>query len=97
MTDAYIYDAIRTPRGKGRADGSLREVTAVRLSAVTLNALKARSGLPQNAVEDVIWGNATQVAEQGGCLARSAVLLSDLGETIPGCRSTASARAGLRR
>ena len=46
MTDAYIYDAIRTPRGKGRPDGSLHEVTALRLSADTLNALKARNGLP---------------------------------------------------
>ena len=78
MTDAYIYDAIRTPRGKGRADGSLHEVTALRLSADTLNALKARNGTAADAVEDVIWGNVTQVGEQGGCLARSAVLLSDL-------------------
>ena len=77
MTDAYIYDAIRTPRGKGRPDGSLHEVTALRLSADTLNALQARTGLPANAVEDVIWGNVTQVGEQGGCLARSAVLASD--------------------
>ncbi len=84
MTEAYIYDAIRTPRGKGRKDGSLHEVTALRLSAVTLNAIKERNGLPADAVEDVIWGNATQVMEQGGCLARSAVLASDLGEGVPG-------------
>ena len=44
MTDAYIYDAIRTPRGKGRPDGALHEVTALRLSADTLNALRARTG-----------------------------------------------------
>jgi len=84
MTDAYIYDAIRTPRGKGRKDGSLHEVTSVRLSAVTLNELKERNGLDGHAVEDVIWGNATQVGEQGGCLARTAVLASDLDEHIPG-------------
>ncbi len=95
MTEAYIYDAIRTPRGKGRADGSLHEVTAVRLSAVALNALKARSGLPENAVEDVIWGNATQVAEQGGCLARSAVLASELGERIPGLSINRFCASGL--
>ena len=95
MTEAYIYDAIRTPRGKGRDDGALHEVTAVRLSAVTLNALKTRSGLPENAVEDVIWGNVTQVAEQGGCLARSAVLLSDLGETIPGLSINRFCASGL--
>ncbi len=82
--DAYIYDALRTPRGKGRADGSLHEVTSLRLSAQTLNAVKERNNLEGHAVEDVIWGNATQVMEQGGCLARSAVLASDLDERIPG-------------
>ena len=84
MTEAYIYDALRTPRGKGRKDGSLHEVTALRLSAVTLNALKERNNLGGHAVEDVIWGNVTQVMEQGGCLARSAILASDLDQSIPG-------------
>ena len=84
MTDAYIYDALRTPRGKGRKDGALHEVTSLRLSALTLNALKERNNLDGHAVEDVIWGNVTQVMEQGGCLARSAVLASDLDESIPG-------------
>uniref|UniRef100_A4WUX0 Acetyl-CoA acetyltransferase n=1 Tax=Cereibacter sphaeroides (strain ATCC 17025 / ATH 2.4.3) TaxID=349102 RepID=A4WUX0_CERS5 len=84
MTEAYIYDALRTPRGKGRPDGALHEVTALTLSARVLNAVKERNNLDGAAVEDVIWGNATQVGEQGGCLARSAVLLSDLDETIPG-------------
>ncbi|UWQ90156.1 acetyl-CoA C-acetyltransferase [Rhodobacteraceae bacterium M382] len=84
MTEAYIYDALRTPRGKGRKDGSLHEVTSLRLSALTLNAVKERNNLTGHAVEDVIWGNVTQVMEQGGCLARSAVLASDLDERIPG-------------
>ncbi len=84
MTDAYIYDAVRSPRGKGRADGSLHELTAVALSAKILNAVRDRNGLAGHAVEDVIWGNVTQVGEQGGCLARSAVLASDLDESIPG-------------
>ncbi len=84
MTDAYIYDAVRSPRGKGRPDGSLHELTSVALSAKVLNAIKARNGLEGHAVEDVIWGNVTQVGEQGGCLARSAVLASDLDERIPG-------------
>ncbi len=84
MTEAYIYDAVRTPRGKGRKDGSLHEVTASYLSATVLNALKDRNGLEGHAVEDVIWGNATQVMEQGGCLARTAVLQSNLAESIPG-------------
>ncbi|TGD64557.1 acetyl-CoA C-acetyltransferase [Tabrizicola sp. WMC-M-20] len=84
MSDAFIYDAVRSPRGKGRPDGSLHELTSVALSAKILNAVKERNGLEGHAVEDVIWGNVTQVGEQGGCLARSAVLLSDLDERIPG-------------
>ena len=84
MTEAYIYDAVRTPRGKGRKEGALQEVTSLRLSAQVLNALKERNHLDGHAVEDVIWGNVTQVGEQGGCLARSAVLASDLDESIPG-------------
>lgn len=84
MTEAYIYDAVRSPRGKGRPDGSLHELTSVALSAKVLNAVKERNGLEGHAVEDVIWGNVTQVGEQGGCLARSAVLASDLDEHIPG-------------
>ncbi|MCR9109923.1 acetyl-CoA C-acetyltransferase [Marivita sp. XM-24bin2] len=84
MTEAYIYDAVRTPRGKGRKDGSLHEVTSVRLSAQVLDAVKDRNGLDGHAVEDVIWGNVTQVGEQGGCLARTAVLASGLDQAIPG-------------
>ncbi|MGH1367039.1 MAG: acetyl-CoA C-acetyltransferase [Maritimibacter sp.] len=84
MTDAYIYDSVRSPRGKGRKDGSLHEVTSVALGKQMLNALKTRSGLEGHAVEDVIWGNATQAMEQGGCLARTTVLASDLDERIPG-------------
>ncbi|MCT4685263.1 MAG: acetyl-CoA C-acetyltransferase [Roseicyclus sp.] len=95
MTDAYIYDAIRTPRGKGRKDGALHEVTAARLSAFTLNALKDRNALDGHAVEDVIWGNVTQVMEQGGCLARTAVLASDLDERIPGLAINRFCASGL--
>ena len=84
MSDAFIYDAVRSPRGKGRPDGSLHELTSVALSAKVLNAVKERNGLEGHAVEDVIWGNVTQVGEQGGCLARSAVLASELDERIPG-------------
>ncbi len=95
MNEAYIYDALRTPRGKGRQDGSLHEVTSVRLSAVTLNAMKERNNLEGHAVEDVIWGNVTQVKEQGGCLARSAVLASDLDESIPGLAINRFCASGL--
>jgi len=95
MTDAYIYDAIRTPRGKGRKDGSLHEVSAPRLSAIALNALKSRNDLQGHAVEDVIWGNVTQVGEQGACLARTAVLASELDESIPGLSINRFCASGL--
>ena len=95
MPEAFIYDAIRTPRGKGRPDGSLHEVTSARLSSLTLNALKERNGLAGHAVEDVIWGNVTQVGEQGGCLARTAVLGSDLDERIPGVSINRFCASGL--
>ena len=84
MTDAYIYDAIRTPRGKGRKDGALHEVTAARLSAFTLNTLKERNNLDGHAVEDVIWGNVTQVMEQGGLPCRTAVLALRTSTNDPG-------------
>lgn len=95
MTEAYIYDAIRSPRGKGRKDGSLHEVTSARLSAGMLNALKTRNDLEGHAVEDVIWGNVTQIGEQGGCLARTAVLASDLDEAIPGLSINRFCASGL--
>jgi acetyl-CoA C-acetyltransferase len=95
MPDAFIYDAIRSPRGKGRPDGSLHEVTAVALSARVLNALKDRNHFNGHAVEDVIWGNVTQVGEQGGCLARSAVLMSDLDERVPGLSINRFCASGL--
>src|SRR5210317_986121 len=95
MNDVFIYDAVRTPRGKGRKDGSLHEVTAVRLSTTVLNALKDRNALEGHAVEDVIWGNVTQVGEQGACLARTAVLASDLDEAIPGLSINRFCASGL--
>ena len=95
MTDAYIYDAVRSPRGKGRADGSLNEVTALRLSAQVLDALKDRNALDTAGIEDVIWGNVTQVGEQGGCLARSAVLASGFAESVPGLAINRFCASGL--
>jgi acetyl-CoA C-acetyltransferase len=95
MTDAYIYDAVRTPRGKGKKDGTLHEVTAVGLSARTLNELAHRNNLSGHAVEDVIWGNVTQIGEQGACLARSAVLGSNLDQSIPGVSINRFCASGL--
>ena len=95
MTEAFIYDAIRSPRGKGRADGGLHDMTAVALSARMLDALIDRNGLDDAGIDDVIWGNVTQVGEQGGCLARSAVLLSGLDQSIPGLSINRFCASGL--
>ncbi|PQO22560.1 acetyl-CoA acetyltransferase [Rhodobacteraceae bacterium WD3A24] len=95
MDDAFIFDAVRSPRGRGRKDGALQEVTSLRLSAQVLDALKARNDLAPDAVEDVIWGNATQVGEQGGCLARTAVLASQFGQGVPGLAINRFCASGL--
>ncbi len=83
---AYIYDAVRTPRGRGKAGGSLYTVKAVDLLAVSLRALVERNNLGgENGklVEDVSIGCVTQVGEQGSCIARTGVLLADLDESVP--------------
>jgi acetyl-CoA C-acetyltransferase len=97
MNEAYIYDAIRTPRGKGKKDGGLHEVTAVKLSADMLNGIADRNNLTAGGsqIEVVIWGNVTQVGEQGACLARSAVLYSDLNESVPGVSVNRFCASGL--
>ena len=64
MTEAYIYDAVRSPRGKGKKDGSLHEVTSVRMAANALNEIKDRNNLDTAEVEDVIMGCVMQVGEQ---------------------------------
>jgi len=95
MTDAYIYDAVRTPRARGKKDGSLHEVTALRLSAETLNALRDRNRLDTSQVEDVIWGCVTPVGEQGGEIARSAVLYAGWDERAPGLQINRFCASGL--
>lgn len=95
MNEAFIYDAVRTPRGKGRKDGALHEITAVSLSARMLDSVAERNSLEADSVDDVIWGNVTQVAEQGGCLARAAVLMSGVGERVPGVSINRFCASGL--
>jgi len=95
MKDVFIYDAVRTPRGKGRKDGALHEVSALNLTTTVLNEIKNRNALDGHAVEDVILGNVTQVGEQGACLARTAVLASDLDEAIPGLAINRFCASGL--
>ncbi|MEL6576086.1 MAG: acetyl-CoA C-acetyltransferase [Pseudomonadota bacterium] len=95
MTEAYIYDAVRTPRGKGKKDGSLHEVTSLALSASVLNALRDRNGLDTSEVEDVIWGCVTPVGEQGGEIARSSVLYAGWDESVPGLHINRFCASGL--
>ena len=95
MEDAIIFDSIRSPRGKGKQDGSLHELTSVYLSAEILKNIRDRNQLNTTLVEDVIWGNVTQVGEQGGCLARSAVLKAGFDEATPGLSINRFCASGL--
>jgi acetyl-CoA C-acetyltransferase len=84
MSDAFIYDHVRTPRGKGRADGALHEITPISLVSQTLSALRNRNCLDTGLVEDLILGCVTPVGEQGADIARSAAIVADYAETVPG-------------
>ena len=82
--DAYVYDAVRTPRGKGKDSGSLYTVAPIHLLAGVLDAVRQRNELDADVVDDVVVGCVTQAHEQGSCIARAAVLLTDLGDAPPG-------------
>ncbi len=82
--DAYIFDHVRTPRGKGRPDGALHEVTSVQLVTQLLEAVRDRNSLDTALLEDVIIGTAQPVGEQGGVLARAAVLNAGYAQSVAG-------------
>jgi acetyl-CoA C-acetyltransferase len=82
--EAYIYDHVRTPRGKGRSDGALHEVTSVEMATQLLKALQDRNALDTALLDDVIIGMAQPVGEQGGVLARAAVLQAGYAQTVAG-------------
>ena len=84
IPDAYIFDAVRTPRGKGKDSGSLHVVKPLELLVQVLDAIQARNALAVDSVDDVIVGCVTQVSDQGACIARTAVIQSGLGERPPG-------------
>ena len=84
MTDAYIFDHARTPRGKGRPDGSLHEITSVQLAAQVLQALAERNELDTALIDDVVLGCAQPVGEQGGNIGRAAVLAADYAQSVAG-------------
>src|SRR4051812_18452734 len=95
MAEAYIYDAVRTPRGRGKADGALHEVTSLALASHALRSLASRNGLPEGSVEDVILGCVDPVGEAGGDIARMAALHGGLGETVPGVQINRFCASGL--
>jgi acetyl-CoA C-acetyltransferase len=95
MPDAFIYDAVRTPRGRGKADGSLHEVTALNLAAQTLAAVKDRNKLDPALVDDVVLGCVDPVGEAGGDIARAAALVAGFGDEVPGVQINRFCASGL--
>ncbi|MEL6978322.1 MAG: acetyl-CoA C-acetyltransferase [Pseudomonadota bacterium] len=95
MTDAYIYDAVRTPRGRGKPDGALVEASPIELSKQVLTALRERSDLDTALIEDVIFGVVEPIGDQGGNVARAAVLAADYDETVAGMQLNRFCASGL--
>ena len=96
MPDAFIYDHVRTPRGRGKADGALHEVTALNLAAQALAAIKQRNGLDTALlVDDVVLGCVDPVGEAGGDIARAAAIVADYGNKVPGVQINRFCASGL--
>jgi acetyl-CoA C-acetyltransferase len=95
MAEAYIYDHVRTPRGKGKSDGSLHEVTALALATAPLKAIKERNNLETGSVDDVILGVVDPVGEAGGDISRFAALQAGLGTDVPGIQISRFCASGL--
>jgi len=95
MPEAFIYDAVRSPRGRGKADGSLHEVTALNLAAQTLAAVKERNKLDPALVDDVVLGCVDPVGEAGGDIARAAALVAGFGDGVPGIQINRFCASGL--
>ena len=95
MAEAYIYDAVRTPRGKGKKDGSLHEITGLSLATQVLEALRDRNNLDTSRVDDVILGCVSPVGEQGADIARTAVLSAGWAQTVAGVQINRFCASGL--
>lgn len=95
MPDAFIYDHVRTPRGRGKADGALHEVTALNLAAQTLAAVKDRNKLDPKMIDDVVLGCVDPVGEAGGDIARAATLVAGFGDGVPGIQINRFCASGL--
>jgi acetyl-CoA C-acetyltransferase len=95
MADAYIFDHVRTPRGKGRASGALHSVTPIELASTALRAIRDRNDLDTKYVEDVMLGCVSPVGEQGADVARVAVINADYAETTAGAQVNRFCASGL--
>jgi len=95
MPDAFIYDHVRTPRGRGKVDGSLHEVTALNLASQALGAIKNRNELDPTLVDDVVLGCVDPVGEAGADIARSAALVAGYGDTVAGVQINRFCASGL--
>jgi acetyl-CoA C-acetyltransferase len=95
MPDAFIYDHVRTPRGRGKTDGSLHEVTALNLASQALGALKSRNNLDTGLVDDVVMGVVDPVGEAAADIARTAALVAGYGDSVPGVQINRFCASGL--
>lgn len=95
MTDVFIYDHVRSPRGKGKADGALAEITPVQLAAQMLQAVRERNQLDSSLIEDVLLGCVVPVGEQGGNIARVAALVAGFDDKVPGMQLNRYCGSGL--
>src|SRR5579864_3802611 len=95
MPDAFIYDHVRTPRGRGKADGALHEVTALNLASQALGAIKSRNALDAALVDDVVMGVVDPIGEAGADIARTAALVAGYGETVAGIQINRFCASGL--
>jgi acetyl-CoA C-acetyltransferase len=95
MTDCFVYDTVRTPRGKGKKDGSLHEVTALELGSQVLKNIRDRNKLDTTLVDDVVFGCVDPVNEQGADIARLAVLNADYADSVAGVQINRFCASGL--
>jgi len=95
MPDAFIFDHVRTPRGRGKVDGSLHEVTALNLASQALGAIKSRNDLDPALVDDVVMGVVDPVGEAAADIARTAALVAGYGDGVPGVQINRFCASGL--
>ena len=95
MTDAFVYDHVRTPRGRGKPDGALHEVTALDLATHALAAIKERNTLEPTLVDDVVMGCVDPIGEAGGVIPRAAALKAGYGDQVPGVQISRFCASGL--